>query len=101
MASKAKTKLSDRPPFQSYSDILDNDVVPSPDFLKEGPNPKIENKPISTSRYYDKSFFEEEVNYVWPHVWQWACREEDIPVCKLHFTNLYRLKNNKNKSNRT
>lgn len=79
MASKAKTKLSDRPPFQSYSDILDNDVVPSPDFLKEGPNPKIEIKPISTSRYYDKSFFEEEVNYVWPHVWQWACREEDIP----------------------
>jgi len=79
MPSKANKKLSDRPPFQTYADILENDAVPSPDFLKEGPNPEIERKPISTSRYYDQSFFEKEVKHVWPYVWQWACREEDIP----------------------
>ncbi len=78
MANGVK-KLSDRSPFESYMDILDGDTVSSPDFLREGPNPEIENKPIDASRYYDKDFFNKEVKYVWPKVWQWACREEDIP----------------------
>ena len=54
MASIANKKLSDRPPFQTYADILENDDVPSPDFLKEGPNPEIEIKPISTSDFTNR-----------------------------------------------
>src|SRR5437879_6391003 len=34
---------------------------------------------ISRERYYDKSFFELENEKFWPHVWQVACRLEEIP----------------------
>ncbi len=34
---------------------------------------------ISASRYYDPEFFELERKYLWPHVWQMACRLEQIP----------------------
>ena len=63
MANGVK-KLSDRSPFESYMDILDGDTVSSPDFLREGPNPEIENKPIDASRYYDQDFFNKEVNFL-------------------------------------
>tara|TARA_Y100000758_G_C16057328_1_gene423589 strand:+ start:514 stop:1914 length:1401 start_codon:yes stop_codon:yes gene_type:complete len=79
MTPKANKKLSERSPDQSYMDILDSDTIPSPEFFREGPNPDVDNKPVLTSRYHERSFFENEVKYVWPHVWQWACREEDIP----------------------
>lgn len=34
---------------------------------------------IPTKRYYDESFFELENEKLWPHVWQMACRLEEIP----------------------
>ena len=34
---------------------------------------------MAASRYFDPGFFQQEVDHVWPHVWEWACREEDIP----------------------
>ena len=34
---------------------------------------------IPTQRYYDPAFFELEKKHVWPHVWQMACRLEEIP----------------------
>lgn len=34
---------------------------------------------IPTQRYYDPGFFELEREYLWPHVWQMACRLEEIP----------------------
>jgi len=34
---------------------------------------------IPTARYYDPEFFEAEKQNVWPHVWQMACRLEEIP----------------------
>ena len=72
-------KISDRSPFESYEDILKSDTVPSPDYFKEGPNPDIKSEPFLASRYHDQDFFNKEVKYVWSKVWQWACREEDIP----------------------
>ena len=70
---------ADRCPGDSYEDILDRDIVPAPDFFREGPTPDIGTDPIAASRYFDPAFFQKEVDHVWPHVWQWACREEDIP----------------------
>lgn len=64
---------------ESYEDILDRDLVPSPDFLREGPNSAVGVEPVAVERYYDPAFFRKEVNHVWPRVWQWACREEEIP----------------------
>ena len=34
---------------------------------------------IPAERYYDPQFFELEKEHVWPHVWQMACRLEEIP----------------------
>lgn len=34
---------------------------------------------IPAKRYYDKEFFELERDKLWPHVWQMACRLEEIP----------------------
>ncbi|GLR67182.1 hypothetical protein GCM10010909_18630 [Acidocella aquatica] len=41
---------------------------------------RITNKElIPAERYYDAAFFELEREHVWPHVWQMACRLEEIP----------------------
>ena len=34
---------------------------------------------VSAKRYYDPEFFEAEKQHLWPHVWQMACRLEEIP----------------------
>lgn len=34
---------------------------------------------IPSKRYYDKEFFEQENEHLWPHTWQMACRLEEIP----------------------
>ena len=34
---------------------------------------------IPAKRYYDRQFFELEREKLWPHVWQMACRLEEIP----------------------
>jgi phenylpropionate dioxygenase-like ring-hydroxylating dioxygenase large terminal subunit len=34
---------------------------------------------IPSQRYYDPAFFELEKQKLWPHVWQMACRLEEIP----------------------
>ena len=34
---------------------------------------------IPTKRYYDEEFYQTEVEKLWPHVWQMACRLEQIP----------------------
>ena len=34
---------------------------------------------IPAARYYDPEFFELEKKHLWPHVWQMACRLEEIP----------------------
>lgn len=34
---------------------------------------------IPTRRYYDEAFFNLEKEKLWPHVWQMACRLEEIP----------------------
>jgi len=34
---------------------------------------------IPAKRYYDQEFFDQEREKLWPHVWQMACRLEEIP----------------------
>jgi len=68
-----------RAPADSYETILARDLVPAPDFYKEGPTPDVGTQPVAASRYFDPAFLQQENDYIFPHVWQWACREEDIP----------------------
>ena len=34
---------------------------------------------VPSPRYYDQAFYDLECEHVWPHVWQMACRLEEIP----------------------
>jgi phenylpropionate dioxygenase-like ring-hydroxylating dioxygenase large terminal subunit len=68
----------DRHPGDTYEDILDRDAR-TPDYLREGRVPEVGVLPVAVSRYLSQDFFDKEVRYLWPKVWQMACREEDIP----------------------
>ena len=43
------------------------------------PHPVTDPERIPARRYYDAAFYEAEVEHLWPHVWQMACRVEQIP----------------------
>lgn len=47
--------------------------------LRAVPHQIIDPELIPTERYYDPEFFELEKEHLWPHVWQMACRLEEIP----------------------
>jgi phenylpropionate dioxygenase-like ring-hydroxylating dioxygenase large terminal subunit len=70
---------ADRHPSESYEDILNRDTRPVPEHLRQGPTPDIGIDPVPASRYYSREYFQKEVDHVWSKVWQWACREEEIP----------------------
>ncbi|MCF8710459.1 aromatic ring-hydroxylating oxygenase subunit alpha, partial [Rhizorhapis sp. SPR117] len=66
-------------PWETYNEVLDRDTRPVPNHLREGPVPDIGTEPVRVDRYYDRDFFEKEVEHVWMRTWQMACREEEIP----------------------
>jgi len=47
--------------------------------MRPVPFPVTNPERIPTQRYYDAEFFELEREYLWPRVWQMACRLEEIP----------------------
>lgn len=47
--------------------------------LAGNPFPVTRPELIPAKRYYDQTFFQAEVDHLWPHVWQMACRLEMIP----------------------
>ncbi|MBU6372881.1 MAG: aromatic ring-hydroxylating dioxygenase subunit alpha [Alphaproteobacteria bacterium] len=69
----------ERSPGLTYQEILDLDTRPVPDVLREQVVPDLGTAPVPISRYTDPEFFRKEIDKVWLRVWQFACREEDIP----------------------
>ena len=63
----------------SYQELISGDVVPPPKTLTlENPfEEPITSVPVS--RYTTREFHELEMQKLWPKVWQFACREEEIP----------------------
>ena len=52
--------------------------------LNNGPTTKVpfqitDPERIPTRRYFDEEFYKLECERLWPHVWQMACRLEQIP----------------------
>ncbi|MDK2758743.1 MAG: Rieske 2Fe-2S domain-containing protein, partial [Blastomonas fulva] len=39
----------------------------------------VEADRIPSQRYYDEAFYKLECENLWPHVWQMACRTEQLP----------------------
>jgi nitrite reductase/ring-hydroxylating ferredoxin subunit len=79
MPKSSTFNFSGTRPQTSYDDILNADSRAVPAYLRQGPAPDLGTAPVSAARYYDPAFFAAETAKLWPHAWQWACREEQIP----------------------
>ncbi len=47
--------------------------------LRAVPFPIDDPERIPVQRYFDEEFYQAELDHLWPHVWQMACRIEQIP----------------------
>jgi nitrite reductase/ring-hydroxylating ferredoxin subunit len=59
---------------------MESDSRPVPDCLKEDGYTYLGSAPIAARRYTSPDFFAQEVERMWPRVWQFAAREEEMPV---------------------
>jgi len=68
-----------RCPGTSVRDLALADTNPVPEFLYTDEYENLGSDPIPASRYTDPAFFEQEKQKMWPRVWQFAAREEELP----------------------
>jgi phenylpropionate dioxygenase-like ring-hydroxylating dioxygenase large terminal subunit len=64
---------------KSWQAMLDEETVPVPAFFREQSAPNLGSQPIAASRYTSRAFFDQEVEKLWPRIWQFAAREEELP----------------------
>ena len=60
-------------------DLAAADTNPVPQFLREEGYQYLGSEPIAASRYVSADFFKLECEKMWPNVWQFAAREEELP----------------------
>ncbi len=63
----------------TYQQLLDTDAYPVPDVLRLESPRYLGSDDISKDRYISREWHEREVDRLWRRVWQFACREEQIP----------------------
>ena len=68
-----------RSPGLSYQDLLDADTRPVPDVLRMQAACELPAVRVPIERYTSQAFHDLEVEKIWKKVWQFACREDDIP----------------------
>ena len=80
---KAPPQITGEPlprcPGTSYRDLALADTNEVPEFLYQDVYENLGSDPIPASRYTDPAFFELEKEKMWPNVWQFAAREEELP----------------------
>ena len=69
-----------RSPGISYQQLLDTDTHPVPEVLRLESPKFLGNADVSIDRYITRDWHEREKAKLWSRVWQFACREEEIPV---------------------
>jgi phenylpropionate dioxygenase-like ring-hydroxylating dioxygenase large terminal subunit len=82
MTASTRSDLSPgeaRCPGPSTRDIIAADKGGAPDHILEESYRYLGDEDIPFSRYTSREFFQQEVEHMWLKVWQWACREEEIP----------------------
>ncbi|MES2260299.1 MAG: aromatic ring-hydroxylating dioxygenase subunit alpha [Pseudomonadota bacterium] len=62
----------------SWNTLADNDSRDVPQFLRKDAYRNLGCEPLSTERYTSAAFFQREIDKMWPNVWQFAAREEDL-----------------------
>jgi phenylpropionate dioxygenase-like ring-hydroxylating dioxygenase large terminal subunit len=70
---------SARCPGPGWTELCDADSKPVPDFLKTDSYEYMGSAPLAAARYTSADFFRQEVAKMWPNVWQFAAREEELP----------------------
>lgn len=68
-----------RSPGLTYQDLLDQDTHEVPEVLRMQSPRDMGVEDFPASRYTSREWFDKEVENLWKKVWQFACREEDIP----------------------
>ena len=63
----------------TWDQLAAMDSRPVPDFLLGQSTYPTSTKPLSVSRYTGPEFFRRECEKMWPEVWQFAAREEELP----------------------
>ncbi len=63
----------------SYTELLDDDSRPVPDWLRRESAMEPGGTKVSTHVYYSREFHDLEVEYLWKRVWQMVCHEDEIP----------------------
>jgi len=66
-------------PGPGWQDILASDDIQPPAFMSADHERYLGSEPIDAARYYSPEFHAREVAKMWPAVWQFAAREEDLP----------------------
>ena len=68
-----------RSPGVTYQQLLDADTHPVPPVLRLQSPMDFGNEDVSIERFISREWAEKEVKYLWKRVWQYTCREEEIP----------------------
>jgi len=67
-----------RSPGESWHDILARSKVRAPDFMWEDSHRNLGSEPLAADRYTSDEFFHAECERMWPNVWQFAARDEEL-----------------------
>ena len=79
LVARTRSRGTARCPGPSVQDILSEERAGVPDFYLQESYRYLGDEDIPFARYTSPSFFDLEMRYMWPKVWQWACRLEQIP----------------------
>lgn len=69
----------ERCPGDTWQDILAADSRVPPAHLAEDHYQYLGSEPLAAARYTDPEFFAQEKAKMWPNVWQFAARDEEMP----------------------
>lgn len=65
---------------RTWDELAEEDSRPLPEFLKQKSGQYLGSEPLAAGRYVSPEFFRLEVEKMWPYVWQYAAREEEMPA---------------------
>ena len=76
---QVETAGSARCPGVGWDELMAADTIAPPEFMKADAYEYMGSAPLATARYTDAGFFQRELKAMWPNVWQFAARDEELP----------------------
>jgi phenylpropionate dioxygenase-like ring-hydroxylating dioxygenase large terminal subunit len=63
----------------SYQEVIETDRIPASEVMREYSETHVPVDTLSRAEFTSEEFARAELEKMWPRVWQFACREEQIP----------------------